>query len=184
MAKRFDRHIANPEAINLPQGYDAYLDQETLRCPVDGCDWHGHHLSIHVNQMHGITADELKRAAGFNKSSGLVSKGLAIRLQDRTKQGVAVMPEYWTKENQSFPKWNRTTLSNEAKEHYAKARALAGAGPIRMCFGCGCEFQQSTPFGKSKYCSKQCRSDHYSKIAKQKYIEKRRCMFMLVGGEG
>lgn len=173
MAKRFDRHIANPEAINLPQGYDAFLDQEILRCPIDGCDWHGQWLTIHVNQMHGITADEFKRAAGFNRSSAIVSKGLAVDLQDRAKQGVALLPEYWANANQGFPKWKRTTPSNEAKEHRVKARALAGVGPIRICSGCGCEFQQSTPFGKAMYCSKPCRSAHYSKIEKQKRIDRR-----------
>lgn len=54
MAKRFDRWAANPANIALPQGYDEFLDQEELPCVVEGCNWQGKHLSLHINRAHGI----------------------------------------------------------------------------------------------------------------------------------
>jgi len=84
MAKRFDRWIANPQVMALPQCYDEFLDREDLDCIVDGCNWRGKHLSLHINNTHGIEAKQFKRAAGFNLNSGLVSKDLSQVLRAET----------------------------------------------------------------------------------------------------
>lgn len=72
-AERFDRWVASPEAIPLPQNYDEFLTLEELPCLVPGCDWIGQHLGMHVNHAHGITAAEFKELAGFNRHSALVT---------------------------------------------------------------------------------------------------------------
>ncbi len=82
-AERHDRWVANPQKIALPQAYDEFMVQDELRCIVEGCDWTGHSLSMHVNVVHGIPAAEFKALAGFNKGTGLVSPGLAEALAAR-----------------------------------------------------------------------------------------------------
>jgi hypothetical protein len=169
MAKRFDRHIANPEALALPQGYDGFLDRNELPCLVEGCGWSGRHLSLHMNYTHGIKAEEIKRAAGFNKGTGLIAKPLAQVLQGRDKVGVAADERMRLLGSQFLPSAGRVVAyrSLESAEHRAKVRALkcaAGAGPTRMCVGCGCSFQQSTPFGRAKHCTRECRAQRYAKL--------------------
>ena len=44
-AERFDRWVANPETLALPQCYDEFLMQEELPCLIDGCEWKGKHLA-------------------------------------------------------------------------------------------------------------------------------------------
>jgi hypothetical protein len=162
MAKRFDRQIANPEQMALPQGFDGFLDRGLLPCPIVGCDWQGHHLSLHMNEGHGITAAEFKRAVGFNKSTGVVSRPLAEQLRARALVGVAQDSKYWANKGQGFPDGFERRDSLEAKEHRAKARALCGSGPMRTCVGCGSVFQQSTPFGYAMYCTLPCRTAAYA----------------------
>lgn len=155
MARRFDRWVANPQNMALPQCYDEFMTQEELPCLIDGCDWSGKHLSVHVNQAHGITADEFKRAAGFNLGTGLVTtelhEAMSVRRQNCT---VPTGP--------GFPKHLVRYVSLEAKEHQKKARALMGNGPQRHCQGCGVVFTQSTPFGRAKYCTIECRDESYA----------------------
>jgi hypothetical protein len=79
MAERFDRWIASPETIALPQNYDEFLTQEKLPCLVDGCNFEGHKLSLHMNLTHGVTEREFKKLAGFNLSSGITSLPLKKR---------------------------------------------------------------------------------------------------------
>jgi hypothetical protein len=166
MAKRFDRQIANPDQMALPQGYDGFLDRSLLSCTVVGCDWQGHHLSVHMNTSHGIKADEFKRAAGFNNSTGVISRPLAEQLRARARVGVAQDPSFWG--TQSFlPDGFVRRDSLEAKEHRAKARALCGAGPMRECTNCGSVFQQATPYGKAIYCTTTCRSMAYESKRKR-----------------
>lgn len=155
MSKRFDRWIANPEQIALPQCYDEFLDREELPCIVDGCGWRGTSLSHHVNFAHGIKSNEFKRAAGFNVSTGVVSKPLAVKLRERAPVGVAVNgnpPSRKTGSDRDVKKY----VSREAKEHMKKSKALAGSGPDRECLGCGHTFKQKTPFGRALYCSVSC----------------------------
>lgn len=168
LAKRFDRWVANPEGMALQQCYDEFLDREELACVVEGCDWHGKNLTLHMNQAHGVKADEFKRAAGFNLSTGVVAKPLAEALRKREVIGVAAKMD-------DADRADALALSQEAlaanpiryrslegREHAKKARAMWGPGPQRHCAGCGKIFQQSTPAGRALYCSVQCRDAHYA----------------------
>lgn len=82
-AERFDRWFADPQTLALPQGYDEFLTQAELPCLVDGCEWSGKNLSIHANHCHGITADQLKELAGFNRNTGVVCPSTALALSER-----------------------------------------------------------------------------------------------------
>lgn len=164
MAKRFDRWIANPQTIALPQAYDEFLTQEELPCLVDGCTWRGKHLGYHVNAAHGITAEEFKRAAGFNLKTGLVSFDLHQQLCERPHIHEASFPDQGNGSVGARPAIKHY-VSLEAREHGAKSRALmvATAQPMRrICRVCGTTFTQSTPFGHTKYCSTRCRSKFYA----------------------
>lgn len=126
MAERFDRWVASPQSIALPQGYDEFLAQEHLPCLVDGCEWVGQHLSVHMNWAHGVPADEFKRAAGFNLGSGIVAAPLHAHFTAAPHNPDNLPPE------SAFPLRDRrprtTYRSLEGEEHRAKARALAKAG--------------------------------------------------------
>jgi hypothetical protein len=179
-AKRFDRWIANPEQLQLPQNYDEFLSREELPCIIEGCDWHGNFLSLHVNQAHGITAAEFKRAAGFNLTSGIVSEPLARKLQERDISGVAldVMQGLWQKGLVAIAKLKEEGLlyrSKESHENKTKGRVLHSTqpGPIRTCLGCSVVFQQSTPYGRALYCTPQCRDAYYAEQKRVKNPKRR-----------
>lgn len=158
LAGRFDRWIASPRSIALPQNYDEFLSSDALPCLVEECVWVGAHLSIHMNQAHGVPAAEFKRAAGFNIHSGIISAPLQEALSSRDKVGVALSPPVT-----SLGGKPNTYRSLEGREHRAKAMAVLLATairPQRVCAGCGATFQQSTPCGRTKYCSIACRSKH------------------------
>ncbi len=162
MAKRFDRWIANPQTMALPQCYDEFMTVDELPCLIEGCGWVGRHLGTHVQLAHGILADDFKRAAGFNLSTGLVGAELhKLLVEINTGKGdrerVIAAGEISNRHGL------RGYYSSEASEHHAKARALAGNGPQRTCRGCGAIFQQSTPFGLAKYCTIECRERTYKK---------------------
>ena len=169
LAKRFDRWIANPDGMALPQCYDEFLDREELACVVDGCDWKGQHLTLHMNQAHGVRADEFKRAAGFNLSTGVIAKPLAVALRERELLGVAANMDDAARaaalalSQEALAATSIRYRSLEGREHAKKARAMLGAGPQRTCEGCGKLFQQSTPMGKAMYCSRECRDNTYAK---------------------
>ena len=169
MSKRFDRWIASPQEVALPQAFDEFLTSEILPCLVKGCDWKGHHLSLHMNQAHGVPADHFKRLAGFNLGSGIVSLPLHESLCDRDLYGVAkadVRNMYLS----NGPQKQKTMYKSlEGKEHRAKTRALQNETepkPMRICVGCGVTFQQSTIFGETKYHSIACREAHYKATVK------------------
>lgn len=175
LAKRFDRFIANPEKIALPQCYDEFLDQEVLSCLIEGCDWKGKHLSLHVNQAHGVTAADFKRATGFNLSSGIVCKPTAIKLCEREHIGLAFFggpSEEVIEKSKAATKAKREAKiiiyrSLEGKEHSVKARVLSPEGPERICLHCKIKFRQSTPFGKALYCTVACRDIALSEKRKE-----------------
>ena len=166
--KRFDRQIANPDQLALPQGYDGFLDRVELNCLIEGCEWTGKHLSIHVNQAHGIEAKDFKKAAGFNLHTGVISKDLCETLSNREKVGIAVHNPYRLdniEKRKAFAKG--FYKSNESKEHARKSRIFMGSGPQRICEACRIEFTQSTPMGKAKYCSIPCRDNYYAQERKK-----------------
>jgi hypothetical protein len=162
--KRFDRWIANPQEIALPQAFDEFLTQNELPCLVKGCNWSGKQLSNHMNAAHGVPKDEFKRAAGFNLSSGIISAELAERLSQRERTGIAVGTALRGHEHPSYVAPTRNYISLERREHYRKVRALSAGepGPVQTCRQCGKEFQQTTRFGKTLYCSTSCRSRFYA----------------------
>ena len=168
LSKRFDRWVANPEGMALPQCYDEFLDREELACVVDGCDWHGQHLTLHMNQAHGIVADEFKRAAGFNLGTGVIAKPLAEALRERIAVGVAAGMDDNARvaalalSQKSLAGNYIRYKSLEGREHAKKSRSMLGPGPQRICAGCSTVFQQSTPMGKALYCSRDCRDNAYA----------------------
>jgi hypothetical protein len=172
LAKRFDRWVANPEGMALPQCYDEFLDKEELSCVVDGCDWRGSHLTLHMNQAHGVKADEFKRAAGFNLTTGVIAKPLATALRERKPVGVALMGEVERADVMELAREGSGSYirykSLEGCEHAKKARSMMGPGPDRICKGCGQSFQQSTPIGRALYCTTSCRSDDYAQQRRSK----------------
>lgn len=123
MAERFDRNIGAINEISAMNNYDEFLSQEKLTCLIAGCKWTGHDLALHMNLTHGITADELKKRAGFNKSTGIVSSTMARNLESRGNKGSA-----WVL---SSVRPNRTgstqEVRNEAREHISKAAAVRSA---------------------------------------------------------
>lgn len=160
-ADLFDAWVANPQHIAMPQNYDEFMTQDELPCLVDGCDWKGRHLSMHLTHAHGIRAEDFKRAAGFNLSTGLVSPDLHQELCDREKVGVAVDRSKW---NPNYGNQERSGyVSHERKEHQKKTRFLLKdkTGPDRTCKNCGKSFQQSTIFGRTLYCGVACRGEYY-----------------------
>lgn len=170
LAKRFDRWVANPEGMALPQCYDEFLDRDELACVVDGCDWKGQHLTLHINQAHGVRADEFKRAAGFNLSTGVIAKPLAEALREREIIGIAAINMSDADRIAALASAKEALAENpiryrslEGREHAKKARAMLGLGPERTCSGCGNLFRQSTPMGRALYCSRQCRDISYAK---------------------
>lgn len=176
MSKRFDRWVANPETLALPQCYDEFLDREELPCLVDGCGWIGKHLTLHANLAHGIKADEFKRVAGFNLGTGVISKDLAENYQARDYQGVAswdddlrdLVHQQFLASAMHKGHASLRYVSLESREHQRKARIFMPPGPERNCLGCGAVFKQSTPMGRAKYCSVSCREKAYSRERKKK----------------
>lgn len=165
MNERFDRWIASPQSIALPQAYDEFLSQDELPCLVEGCTWRGEHLSAHMNFCHGVPADEFKRAAGFNLHSGIVAPQVSRMLSERAKTGIAVAAmrdAYPTKRPSNYV---RNYQSLEGKEHRKKAVVLSeicGELRIVICGTCGKEFSCS-PIAKSRrFCSVECRNVSYA----------------------
>lgn len=172
MAKRFDRHIASPQTLALPQNYDEFLQQEELPCLIEGCTWRGQNLGNHLNFSHGIVAREGKRAGGFNLKTGLVCQPLHEKLCE-TNSGKGASPEEMqAMRGVSAQAVSRSYRSKEGVEHSAKSRLLTESEccPIRNCRFCHEVFRQSTPFGKALYCSIECRdADYREKSRSRKY---------------
>lgn len=164
--KRFDRFIASPETLALPQNFDEFLNSAVLPCIVEGCDWTGDRLSMHVNMVHGITAEKLKELAGFNRTTGLVSapeserrRAIATQLVKDGKTGTAFR-EYLDKCRAGETQPPKATPSNrlEAKEHHAKAKAIQkGVLVAKICELCGVEFQTTSLGLSRRFCSLTCR---------------------------
>lgn len=169
MAERFDRWIASPQSIVLPQCYDEFLSQEALPCLIEGCNWVGDHLASHVNFAHGITAEKFKEMGGFNRASGLVTPQLSKYYSQRAKDlGLGNGPmllECTIKRLKSGAKCIASSQRLEGKEHFRKAQAIlrATAAPRRyICRQCVKEFDVVTVGSKHIYCSIKCRSAYYN----------------------
>lgn len=125
MAERYDRWIANPQNIHNLQGYDEFMTQTELSCLVEGCNWKGEFLGLHVRAAHGIPAREFKRAAGFNYTTGLVGIDLAKKLERRADHLVEMQAKDPSYPGQFPPDTNPDKYySREGREH--KAKSMAG----------------------------------------------------------
>ena len=125
-AERFDRFIANPEVIALPQNFDEFLNKDELPCLIKGCEWIGVGLSHHVNFYHGIEPDKFREMVGFNKGTALM--GVAARqrrsevMHDLIDNGV-ITPCTFPIEQCSKV---RGGVRLEGAEHWKKAMAING----------------------------------------------------------
>ena len=163
---RFDRWIASPEKIALPQNYDEFLLQEELPCLVETCEWSGKHLSSHMNKAHGVTADEFKELAGFNRSTGLVShdvhKVMSERAKERIEEGVVSLVAPGTPGMPGRGGGKPPRL--EAKEHINKSQAIARSelsDNIVFCRWCKLKIPTQPKMAKKLYCNTYCRSQWY-----------------------
>lgn len=166
LSKRFDCWIANPETIKLPQNFDEFLTKTELPCLIKDCEWKGENLSGHVNMKHGITADEFKELAGFNKTTGLVVPELSKRISKWIKQGIEdgdITPQTFTADTRPEQP-RREPLRPEGKEHWKKAMALTEASftpKQKQCLECESSFLVGFRKHSQKYCSVKCRSNYY-----------------------
>lgn len=125
-AERFDRFIANPEDIALPQNFDEFLNRDELPCLIGGCDWVGVNLGHHINMAHGITQDKFKEMVGFNRSTALM--GVAARkarsdiMKKLIEEGIITPCVFPIQQADTA----RGPFRLEGKEHWAKAMAMRG----------------------------------------------------------
>lgn len=170
-AKRFERWAANPQPLVEITDYEAFLNRDILTCIVQGCCWEGKHLSLHVNQTHGIPAEAFKALFGFNKTAGVIGKSLAERYSQRELQGIARYPDssglekaQQTPRSPESYRRTRQALENAQRSHQCIDESTR---PIRVCQGCGQSFVQSTVFGRAKYCTVDCRTQSYASEKKR-----------------
>lgn len=161
MEERFDRWIANPESIALPQCYDEFLLQHELPCLIDGCEWVGEHLGTHVNLAHGLVAREFKKIAGFNVTTGLVTPRLSQALGSRPHLQDCIASADFLAHRGKFPvQTPDRSLSLEGREHLRKGQAVARQGNSQkrgVCRQCGADIVLPIT-GVRYYCSIQCRT--------------------------
>ncbi len=165
-AERFDRFIANPETVALPQGYDEFLSQTMLPCIIGDCDWTGERLALHCNLVHGVTAKQLKELAGFNRTTALAT--MRVREQ-QSRIATALQAAGLT--GLSFPAGKYTgpthkpTPRLESIEHSRKSASVLAnspSGKVRPCDECGADVLQNV-IGWKKYCNLLCRAKNYAK---------------------
>lgn len=120
----------------------------------------------------------------FNLSTGVVSlpthQALVDRAVDYREFGLAALAGVPADVKLEAGRRVRRYRSKEAIEHHVKARAMSVAGPSRLCHGCGTQFEQSTPFGRAKFCSPACRDADY----RRRYSEKRHSLSCSQCGQG
>ena len=180
-AKRFDRWIASPQKIALPQSYDEFLTMEELPCLVEGCDWKGHNLTLHVNRCHGIPSSKFKFQVGFNQTTPVISGTLLHTMQTMDHEKALLSLKTWkeTTQLQDPPRTWNLPLALEGREHHTKGRILAiNSNKIRIqiCKKCGETFEL-LPYDSKKYCSAKCKKqiiEERRKIRKRKRQEESR----------
>lgn len=166
LSERFDRFIASPETIALPQNFDEFLSQEELPCIINGCEWKGLRLGHHCNMVHGIPVEELRRLAGFNRNTGLVAMAESRLISERAAEMYAE-----GKIGQAFiehraaiasgdvdPSPQNPSNSLEATEHRRKAAAIQLLTVVeKTCKHCGKQFECAKISHNRKFCSVECR---------------------------
>jgi hypothetical protein len=125
-AERFDRFIANPEDIALPQNFDEFLNRDELPCLIQGCDWVGVKLGQHINIAHGITQEKFKEMVGFNRTTAL----MGVSAREERSRIMSKLIEEGVIEPCMFPiqeadrKYGEVRL--EGREHWKKAVVMSG----------------------------------------------------------
>lgn len=163
-AERFDRWIANPESIALPQNYDEFFTRETLPCPVAGCSWEGKSLGYHVNVAHGVTADRMRELLGCNRKTGLCTPDVSDFRSQLARQLIqdgilAPLADI------SMYRQPRHDVRREGIERQKKVSAelvTTPSGRKLPCRNCGKEVDQML-IGQRLYCDDRCRSEWYRK---------------------
>lgn len=127
LSKRFDQFIESPVKFDAMKNFDEYLTGDKLKCLVEGCDWEGHNLSLHVNLHHGIKARDFKRATGFNLTSSLISLPTRKAMEARGNKG--------TRETLNQPlaisRPRHEYISLESREHQKKAQMMRHANKTK-----------------------------------------------------
>jgi transposase-like protein len=173
MAGRFDRYVANPESLALPQNYDEILTKEELPCLIEGCGWSGVQLSQHMNFTHGIKKGDFKRMAGFNATTGVVTADYSQKLSE-SKKGQGWGAEHMArlrslvKNNPGPP--NGADRRLEGREHAVKSLALMRESREYRdvtCKGCGVTF--STNAMIKLFCSVRCRDETHRQELRNRY---------------
>lgn len=163
---RFDRWIANPQTIALPQNYDEYFSGKEMMCPVAGCRWFGRNLGAHADKSHGIPVGEMKRILGCNKSTPLVTPDVSDKLsliaheRDLPSLGVQWKP------GESGVRTEGIGNRLEAREHRRKSRMIRDLSEKpaieHTCEGCREKFTSEHTY--SRYCTKRCRDRFYQTV--------------------
>jgi len=116
---RFDAFVASAVGVEQMQSYDEFLTQESLPCLIEGCNWEGRHLGMHVSHAHGISASKFKEMAGFNRNTGLTIQEVKDAHSERNKIGEDYLQDYCFKPGHSpGPQGPRR---RESREHQSKA---------------------------------------------------------------
>lgn len=163
MSERFDRWIAEPQTIALPQCYDAFLTQDELPCLVDGCDWVGTHLAKHMNFSHGVPREQFKELAGFNRKTGVIPAIVAEQLSETRKGLIAagvIVLDYQRGQAAIDRTRKNAAIRLEGREHLSKAQAIALVESRiveRKCPQCNIAFDARAKTHKT-YCSIRCRT--------------------------
>lgn len=163
MAARFDRWIAAPQALALPQGYDEFLTQEKLPCLFNDCDWSGKRLGMHVNSCHGVTASDFKELAGFNRNTALCTADISQMLRPN---GLA-LAAFWNGPGEAGPATvgRSKNIRLEGREHLRKGREIQrqqGSAKEGTCRGCGSKIT-ILPLSHRYFCTADCRTRSYSR---------------------
>lgn len=124
-ASVFDRMIASPELIPLPQNYDEFLTKDRLPCLFPGCEWQGKSLANHVMNYHGVPAEKFKELAGFNRGTGLICPELAEvkSAQNRGKKLSDDDRKLKADVLRSVCAAPKPKLRREGREHFSKSHA-------------------------------------------------------------
>lgn len=121
---RFERNLKDPAVVAHPKSYGEFLDSgEKIACLVDGCDWMGKNLSLHMNYSHGISADDFKKAAGFNRSTGVVCRELSERMSQHSLSNCE-LESFHLIAPYRHPYANSQPISPEAIENRGNANAI------------------------------------------------------------
>ena len=131
-ADRFDRYVASHTSIDRVQCFDEFLSRDELPCLVAGCSWEGQDLTRHAFLAHGIPAEELKRRAGFNRTTGVIGRRLSAQRAEQCATAARPAAERTPEERAEIGAMRGVHTGYaqraEAMEHRQKSAADAATG--------------------------------------------------------